>query len=163
MTDPTKNNKMVRVGFPFEHPHLVYFELFEGEHPSKKIYSIQRRDWESFVSQLGANQDPAYAFSVPESEYSKSRKSIEHLKVAPSPFLRAFMDARNINLPSHVYIQPYAFEFEALDQSTFDAWEDTATTIVEGEVHVVPDTQEPSSNKGKVLLAALVAAISLLK
>lgn len=188
MTDPTKNNKQVRVGFPWAGdaaPRLVYFELFEGEHPSKKIYSVQRNDWSNFMLTAFADRPgyPLAAWEVDEESYKEQANKLDHLRVKPTRALRAFMESRGIDLPEYVYVQPRAFEISrqgfyrhqpetiVVEPPLDDEWLEYYFDIVYDTVNfqfadgtqVEPDSTASKSNKGKVLLAALVAAISLLK
>lgn len=172
----TKNNRE-RVGYPFAHPRFVYFELFEGEHPSKKIYSIQQKDWLQFLNSLPYPGFEYAAWHIPSSLYKEQSGALDHLRVYPTNVLRQFMENRGITLPDAVYIQPRAYEIRTKDLQPEtitvyppldDEWEegyfDQVYDLVNFEfADGTPATTSSSSNKGKVLLAALVAAISLLK
>lgn len=172
----TKNNK-VRVGYPFAHPRFVYFELFEGEHPSKKIYSIQQKDWLQFLNSLPEPGFDYAAWYIPSSAYKEQGGALDHLKVYPTNALRQFMENRGITLPDAVYVQPRAYEirtndlqpetitvYPPLDDEWKEGYFDQVYDLVNFEfADGTPATTSSSSNKGKVLLAALVAAISLLK
>lgn len=174
-----EQNKNVRVGFPFEHPRLVYFELFEGEHPSKKIYSVQQNDWSNFMLTAFADRPgfPLAAWEVDEESYKVQANKLDHLRVKPTRALRAFMESRGIDLPEYVYVQPRAFEISrqgfyrhqpetiVVEPPLDDEWLEYYFDIVYDTVNFqfADGTQATAqkSNKGKVLLAALVA-LSLL-
>lgn len=181
-----KDGNKVYVGIPFVNPNFVYFELFEGEHPSNKIYSIQREDWWKFVNTVPY---PFYEFGawyVPSGEYQAQKNALSHLRVYPTNILRKFMEERGITLPESVYIQPRAYEIRKMNQQPDpiiayppydELGEDYRDVVYDianfkfvddggNEVSPSPDNNGSSdggNNKGKILLAALVAAISLFK
>lgn len=125
---------MARLNFGY--PDRVYFEIFAGEHPSEKIYSVQAKDWDEFVG------SDAPVAAVVLSDFNQSIGSTQdHTKVVPTIELVEFMQDRNIDLPDEIYIKADAF-----------SWQDN------GE-------QESSSKggNGKAILAAILAAVAFLK
>lgn len=120
----------------YGYPDRVYFEIFDGQHPAEKIYSVQVADWDSFV------QSEAPVAAVVQSDFNQAiSQTADHLKVNPTMELSEFMQDRNIDLPGEIYIKSEAF-----------TWQDN------GE-----QEQSSKGGKAKVILAAIVAAVALLK
>lgn len=126
-------------GYPFR----IYFELFAGEHPSEKIYSVQVNDWQAFV---GTDLPVAAVVQV---EDQALEDHIAHLKVVPTDLLVEFLESKGIEVPDEFYVQPLAFD-----------WSDSAE-YVEDEYYAEEEAPK-NSNKTKAILAALVAAVALL-
>lgn len=143
-------------------PNRTFFELYDGEHPSEKIYSVQVKDWEQFFStpiQKGSQenthieyvyQDTAAVVQVDLDQVMTNHES--HMQVEPTADLVAFMDSRGITLPDTIYVQPLAF-----------AWSRDGEFEVEEEmVEPQPDGGKEKGSKTKAIWAALVAALALL-
>ena len=143
-------------------PNRTFFELYAGEHPSEKIYSVQVKDWEQFFStpiQKGSQenthiesvyQDTAAVVQVDLDQVMTNHES--HMQVEPTADLVAFMDSRGITLPDTIYIQPLAF-----------AWSRDGEFEIEEDY--MDEPQPDSGNNGsktKAIWAALVAALALL-
>lgn len=114
-------------------PKGKYFELFAGEHPSEKIYSVQVKQWFNFFPDVPA----AVNVLVPEYPNGEDGKLYvayqenhvvmnwhgEHLRVRPSLALVGFMASRGIDLPEYVWINPYAFRWMiSKPQFVMDNW-----------------------------------------
>lgn len=148
-------------------PNRTFFEIYAGEHPSKKIYSVQVKDWEQFFSipiQKGSQenihteyiyQDRAAVAQVDLSQVMTNHKS--HMQVEPTADLVAFMNSRGISLPDTIYVQPLAF-----------AWSRDGEFEIEEDIDVVnpqpgepqPDSGEKNGSKTKAILAAIVAVLA---
>lgn len=87
---------MLNYGFP----DRTYFELFEGTHPSRKIYSVQVKEWEK--------EFPGAAAVVQVKE-QRLNDEIEHLRVEPTADLVEFLGKRGVDVSKDIYIQPLAF------------------------------------------------------
>lgn len=125
-------------------PNRVFFELYTGEHPSEKIYSVQVKDWNAIA------EDAAAVIQVDMDQKMTNHES--HMKVEPTADLIAFMDSRGITLPDTIYVQPLAF-----------AWSRDGEFEVEEEmVEPQPDGGKEKGSKTKAIWAALVAALALL-
>lgn len=125
-------------------PNRVFFELYTGEHPSEKIYSVQVKDWNAIA------EDAAAVIQVDMDQKMTNHES--HMKVEPTADLIAFMDSRGISLPDTIYVQPLAF-----------AWSRDGEFEVEEEmVEPQPDGGKEQGSKTKAILATLVAALALL-
>lgn len=122
----------VEFGFPFK----VFFELFAGEHPSDKIYSVQVKDWNILFKDRAAVE----MNSTPVGDIDGAK----HIAVKPTADLIDFFSYKGIQLPDKLYVV----------KSAFDWSED----VDEPEVPV-----KKNSNKSKILLAAIVAALSFIK
>lgn len=126
-------------------PNRVFFELYTGEHPSEKIYSVQVKDWVE-----SAGDSTAAVVQVDMDQKMTNHES--HMKVEPTADLVALMDSRGISLPDTIYVQPLAF-----------AWSRDGEFEVEEEmVEPQPDGGKEKGSKTKAIWAALVAALALL-
>lgn len=126
-------------------PNRTFFELYAGEHPSEKIYSVQVKDWVE-----SAGDSTAAVVQVDLDQVMTNHES--HMQVEPTADLVAFMDSRGITLPDTIYIQPLAF-----------AWSRDGEFEVEEEtVEPQPDGGKEKGSKTKAIWAALVAALALL-
>lgn len=126
-------------------PNRVFFELYAGEHPSEKIYSVQVKDWVE-----SAGDSTAAVVQVDLDQIMTNHES--HMQVEPTADLVAFMDSRGITLPDTIYIQPLAF-----------AWSRDGEFEVEEEmVEPQPDGGKEKGSKTKAIWAALVAVLAAL-
>lgn len=126
-------------------PNRVFFELYAGEHPSEKIYSVQVKDWVE-----SAGDSTAAVVQVDLDQVMTNHES--HMQVEPTADLVAFMDSRGMTLPDTIYVQPLAF-----------AWSRDGEFEVEEEmVEPQPDGGKEKGSKTKAIWAALVAALALL-
>lgn len=118
-------------------PVLNYFELFSGEHPSDKLYSVQVDEWL-----------PGAAAVINYDLSQKQANAKEHYRVTPTEELIEFLAYRGIEIPDEVYVQPIAFTF-----------------VDEEDMELVEPEQEKTNKHhiNKALLAAAIAVISLLK
>lgn len=128
-------------------PNRVFFEIYAGEHPSEKIYSVQVDHWQASVG------DVAAVVQVDLDQTMTNHQS--HMKVEPTADLIAFMDSRGISLPETIYIQPLAFAWSR--DGEFDVDENFEDTV-----EPQPDGGEENKSKTKAILATLVAALALL-
>lgn len=149
-------------------PNRTFFELYAGEHPSEKIYSVQVKDWIHYFEyehgrpasnptdkdgnpiKLREYEDRAAVVQVDMDQTMTNHES--HLKVEPTEDLVLFMQSRGIELPEIIYIQPLAF-----------AWSRDGEFEIEEDY--MDEPQPDSGNNGsktKAILAALVAALALL-
>lgn len=129
---------MIQAGIP----NRKYFEIFSGAHPSDKIYSVQVADWKY-------PDDIAAVLQVDMDQSLKNRES--HLRVEPTEELVRFMQARGIELPEEIWIQPLAFKW--LSDGEFE--------IIEEETVITPEQPTPSKSN-KTLWAMALAIVSLL-
>lgn len=126
-------------------PNRVFFELYAGEHPSEKIYSVQVKDWVE-----SAGDSTAAVVQVDLDQIMTNHES--HMQVEPTADLVAFMDSRGITLPDTIYVQPLAF-----------AWSRDGEFEVEEEmVEPQPDGGKEKGSKTKAIWAALVAVLAAL-
>lgn len=126
-------------------PNRTFFELYAGEHPSEKIYSVQVKDWVE-----SAGDSTAAVVQVDLDQIMTNHES--HMQVEPTADLVAFMDSRRISLPDTIYIQPLAF-----------AWSRDGEFEVEEEmVEPQPDGGKEKGSKTKAIWAALVAVLAAL-
>lgn len=114
----------------YGYPNLKYFEIFAGQHPSEKIYSVQVKEWN--------NKYPNCAAVIQTKEQELSDR-IEHLRVSPTDELVQLMSDKGIELPNEIYVHPVAYKW----------------------VEVVG--QKKNNFNTKMILAAIVAAVSFLK
>ena len=150
----------------FGFPSRTYFELFTGEHPSSKIYSVQVKDWrdafrkpvwDNLHHDINAKPD-RYVYEDRAAVIEVGNQSLEnkqqHLLVEPTADLVSFLANRGVTIPNRFYVQPLAFNWPSEDE-----------VVVENDVEVEDDTTPDVSvpkNNNKALLAAIIAAISLL-
>ena len=151
-------------------PSRTFFELFAGEHPSEKIYSVQVADWKKHFSQsklaqgqnvqhdvyetpdtVSVYNDTAAVVQVDMDQSLENRAS--HLKVEPTADLIDFLASRGVDVPDTLYVQPLAFAWSR--QGDFDVDEE----IVEITEEIKDDKQK---GKTTAIIAALVAALSFL-
>lgn len=126
-------------------PNRTFFELYAGEHPSEKIYSVQVKDWGE-----SAGDSTAAVVQVDLDQIMTNHES--HMQVEPTADLVAFMDSRGITLPDTIYVQPLAF-----------AWSRDGEFEVEEEmVEPQPDGGKEKGSKTKAIWAALVAVLAAL-
>lgn len=121
-------------------PNRVYFELYAGSHPSEKIYSVQVKDWKY----------PEDVAAVVQTEQQSLANRESHLKVEPTEELVRFMNARGIELPDEIWVQPLAYQ-----------WLDNDQIEVEEDV-VITEPQQKENTNNKSLLAMAIALVSLL-
>ena len=149
-------------------PDRTYFELFLGEHPSDKLYSVQVKDWNWFVEReyntpsklTDSDGNPVKireASEVPAvilTDVSQTLKTkADHLCVEPTEALAEFLFARGIKVPEVVYVQPLAFNW--LRDGDFEVEDVTVPTT--------PETKNSNnSSKSKSLIAIAIALVSLL-
>lgn len=153
---------MDNFGFPFR----TYFELFTGEHPSSKIYSVQVKDWRDAFSRpvwdnlhhgINAKLDRFVCkdrAAVIEVGNQSIKNKQQHLLVEPTADLVSFLADRGITIPNRFYVQPLAFNWSSEDEVVVE-------NAVEVEDDTTPDVSVPK-NKTKAILAAVVAALTLL-
>lgn len=144
------------------YPDRTYFELFSGAHPSKKIYSVQVKDWKERFSKPKYSKLQHEAYERPDilmyepvpavasEEPTRPMEKIDHLRVVPTDELIVFLRERGVELPDEIWVQPLAFDWEKSDEYTVEFG---------GEYDVLPPNK---SNKTKKLLALAVAIVSLL-
>lgn len=149
-------------------PKRTYFEIFRGEHPSDKIYSVQVADWKRFFEyDPSSNLKDADGNAIKTHEYKDTAAVVQvdldqkittradHLRVEPTADLVEFLAKRGIEVPDTIYVQPLAF-----------AWSRDGEFDVESEI--VSPTEKPKEEdkkqeyKNKALLALAVAIVSLL-
>lgn len=151
-------------------PSRTFFELFAGEHPSEKIYSVQVADWKKYFSKseiapgqdvqrdvydvhntISVYHDTAAVVQVDMDQSLENRAS--HLKVEPTADLIDFLVSRGVYVPDVIYVQPLAF-----------AWSRQGDFDVDEEIIEIPEEVKDDKQKGKTtaIIAALVAALSFL-
>lgn len=152
---------MLNYGFP----DRTYFELFEGTHPSRKIYSVQVNDWKKAFSKKEmfdrnhdmhlSNDEIVYKYedvaAVVQVEHQKLENKASHLLVEPTADLIKFLKDRGVNIKGDLYVQPLAFDWVSEDE----------VEEVNPDVPTPSDSEKKKSNT-KAIIAALIAAISLL-
>lgn len=153
-------------------PHRTFFELFVGEHPSDKIYSVQVAEWNDFVERLYDNDSPIRdandekvkvrdASDIPAVVNRDLNQSLtnraDHLRVEPTEALAEFLGNKGVEIPGYVYVQPLGFMWES------DGYEieNEVTDDIE-EIYQDEQEEDIKTNKNKAILAALIATIALL-
>lgn len=152
-------------------PNRVFFELYAGEHPSEKIYSVQVKDWIRYFEyehgRPASNLTDKDGNPIKLREYDDRAAVVQvdldqvmtnheiHMQVEPTADLIAFMGSRGISLPETIYIQPLAFAWSR--DGEFDVDEDFEDTV-----EPQPDGGKEKGSKTKAILATLVAALALL-
>lgn len=152
-------------------PSRTFFELFAGEHPSEKIYSVQVKDWIRYFEyehgrpasnptdkdgnpfKLREYDDRAAVVQVDMDQSLENRAS--HLKVEPTADLIDFLASRGVDVPDTLYVQPLAFAWSR--QGDFDVDEEIVKIPEESK-----DDKQKGNSKTKAIIAALVAALSFL-
>lgn len=158
--------------FDYGFPSRTFFELFAGEHPSEKIYSVQVADWKKYFSKserapgqnvqrdvydapntISVYHDTAAVVQVDMDQSLENRAS--HLKVEPTADLIDFLASRGVDIPDTLYVQPLAF-----------AWSRDGEFEVDEEIVEIPeevkDDKQKGNSKTTATIAALVAALSFL-
>ena len=113
----------------YGYPNLKYFEIFAGQHPSEKIYSVQVQEWNSKYPNCAA------VMQTKEQELTDRIKQ----RVTPTDELVQLMSDKGIELPNEIYVQPVAYKW----------------------IEMVG--QKKNNFNTKMILAAIVAAVSFLK
>lgn len=127
-------------------PNRIYFELFAGEHPSDKLYSVQVKDWEEFTN----SKDVAAVVNLDLDQKLENQSS--HLRVSPTVELVEFFQQRGWdNLPDELYVQKAAFEIVEGEVSEGDLDDDEYSDVHSG-----------NSNKHKAIIATILAALAFL-
>lgn len=151
-------------------PDRTFFELYAGEHPSEKIYSVQVADWKKYFSKseiapgqdvqrdvydvpktIRVYHDTAAVVQVDMDQSLENRAS--HLKVEPTADLIDFLASRGVDVPDTLYVQPLAF-----------AWSRDGEFEVDEEIVEIPEEIKDDKGNSKTIatIAALVAALSFL-
>lgn len=156
---------MLNYGFP----DRTYFELFEGTHPSRKIYSVQVKEWVKEFSKKEvfdrnhdmhlSNDEIVYKYedvaAVVQVEHQKLENEASHLLVEPTADLIKFLKDRGVVIKGDLYVQPLAFD-----------WVDDEKEIEEEFFVEIPDEPKKEvnqdKNKTKTIIAAAIAVLSLL-
>lgn len=143
-------------------PNRTYFELYVGEHPSEKIYSVQVKDWQKYFSKEKPLKNQEIYENKVERIYEETPAVVDinpnqtlkskeaHIWVSPTDELVKFMALKGIELPDELCVQPLAFD-----------WEDGECDIeIEDEITVTPVEKKKSNTK--TILAIALAVLSLL-
>lgn len=144
----------------FGYPDRTFFELFAGEHPSDKIYSVQVKDWKKyFLLKYADFEKPEYiptpaVVRVGDSMFIQENRE-QHLRVEPTAELIKFLDQRGVKIPSEIYVQPMGFAWDTQEVHSHDDFPG-------GDSHEKP-TKEEKSSQIKAILATIVAVVTLLK
>lgn len=153
-------------------PHRTFFELFVGDHPSDKIYSVQVAEWNNFVERLYDNDSPTRdangekikvrdASDIPAVVNRDLSQSLtnraDQLRVEPTEALAEFLGNRGIEIPGYVYVQPLGFMWESDSYEIDDEVTDDTEDIYQDE-----QEEDIKANKNKAMLATLIAVIALL-
>lgn len=147
------------------YPTRTFFELFDGQHYSNKIYSVQVEDWKYYFEHIFESEsnltdkdgkpvkirdydsDLYFAVANTNTQQTLSSKA-DHVQVIPSEYLISYLVYKGIELPEELWVMPLAFNWEA------------------GEVDIEEDIVEPEPEKkinSKTWLAIALAALSFLK
>lgn len=147
------------------YPSRTFFELFDGQHYSNKIYSVQVEDWKYYFEHIFEREsnltdkdgkpvkirdyDSDLYFAVANTNIQQTLSSkADHQQVIPSEYLISYLVYKGIELPEDLWVMPLAFNWEA------------------GEVDIEEDIVEPEPEKkinSKTWLAIALAALSFLK
>mgnify|MGYP006932842189 CR=1 FL=1 len=147
------------------YPTRTFFELFDGQHYSNKIYSVQVEDWKYYFEHIFEREsnltdkdgkpvkirdydsDLYFAVANTNTQHTLSSKA-DDVQVIPSEYLISYLVYKGIELPEELWVMPLAFNWEA------------------GEVDIEEDIPEPEPEKkinSKTWLAIALAALSFLK
>ena len=147
------------------YPSRTFFELFDGQHYSNKIYSVQVEDWKYYFEYIYMREsnltdkdgkpvkirdyDSDLYFAVANTNIQQTLSSkADHQQVIPSEYLISYLEYKGIELPEELWVMPLAFNWEA------------------GEVDIEEDIVEPEPEKkinSKTWLAIALAALSFLR
>ena len=130
----------------FGFPNRTYFELYTGTCSSDKIYSVQTKDFP---------KDIAAVVYYPEDNVNVDKlangaqKGKQHILVEYSADLTNLLESRGVKSNGASFVNPSAFAWLSADE-------------VEGDD--LQEDNQPTKNKSnkKVIIAALIAALSLL-
>lgn len=148
----------------FGYPDRTFFELFAGEHPSDKIYSVQVKDWKKYFLPKDADlETPEYiptpaVVRVGDSMFVMENRE-QHLRVEPTAELIEFLAAHGVQIPSEIYVQPMGFAWDAQEVYSHD---DFPGEDSHGTSKQKPNKEEKSSQI-KAILATIVAVVTFLK
>lgn len=171
------NYKMVR-GYGF--PDRTFFELYNGQcngRSADKLYSVQVADWEKFLSKRiidsgheiweTPNVEYKYTPTAAVVDIDVSDQSIkvgEHIRVVPTVALASFLESKGFGCPSEVWVNPDAFGWKEYGEYESETGDQFFPGKEDEPYNGGTENQSDKKNvNGKVVLAALVAAISLLK
>ena len=152
------------------YPTRTFFELFDGQHYSNKIYSVQVEDWKYYFEYIYKREsnltdkdgnpvklrdyDSDWYFAVANLNPQQGLSSkVDHVQVMPSGYLISYLAYKGISLPEDLWVMPLAFNWKAEE-------------IDMGEVDIEDDIVEPEPEKkinSKTWLAIALAALSFLK
>lgn len=136
-------------------PRATYFEIFSGEHYSRKLFSVQVKEFDQFCELHKGGQVADYTAVYAGNDLLSITNKQDHVKVELTQQLLDFMEMKYNRYirQKEVYVKPCAFEWANIATN-----EDVDLPELDTDVEV---EDENKSNK-KVLLALAVAAISLL-
>lgn len=132
----------------FGFPNRTYFELYTGTCSSDKIYSVQTKDFPKDIAAVVYYPEDNVNVDV-EKLANGAQKGKQHILVEYSADLSNLLESRGVKSNGASFVNPSAFAWFSADE-------------VEGD-DLQEDNQptETKSNK-KVIIAALIAALSLL-
>lgn len=132
-------------------PQMESFDVFESVQSDGNKISVNSKDWYDFASKNGggALNQP---FTMVGTDLQTETVQNDVVKVTPTALFRDFLADRNIEIPTEIYIRPSEYKFVLNDRIN--------PVFLEEDVK---NQQQVGSKKGKILLAALVAAVLLLK
>lgn len=132
----------------FGFPNRTYFELYTGTCSSDKIYSVQTKDFPKDIAAVVYYPEDNVNVDVKKLA-SGAQKGKQHILVEHSADLSNLLKSRGVKSNGSSFVNPSAFAWVNADE-------------VEGD-DLQEDNQptETKSNK-KVIIAALIAALSLL-
>lgn len=142
------------------YPDRTFFELFAGEHPSDKIYSVQVKDWKEYFTPKHANYEKPEYIPTPAvvrvgDDYFMMDDREQHLRVQPTAELVEFLAERGVELPGEIYVQPLGFAWDAQEVYTHEEFPAVNNNNCK--------TQEEKTSQSKAVLAGMVAVMALLK
>lgn len=121
-------------------PDRTFFELYDGAHSSEKLYSVQTRDLPSDTASLVYNPTDTVNTFLETNEDVKN----DHVFVELSADVLQLLQDRKVYTPVNAFVYKNAFKWIPLD---------------EVNVEVIPEKKKSNT---KAIIAALIAAISLL-
>ena len=132
----------------FGFPNRTYFELYTGTCSSDKIYSVQTKDFPKDIAAIVYYPEDNVNVDVKKLA-NGAPKGKQHVLVEYTADLSNLLESRGVKSNGASFVNPSAFEWVSADE-------------VEGD-DIQEDNQpiETKSNK-KVIIAALIAALSLL-
>lgn len=147
------------------YPTRTFFELFDGQHYSNKIYSVQVEDWKyyfEYIFERDSNltdkdgkpvklRDYAYwyyAVADIDTQQTLSSKA-DHVQVIPTEYLISYLAYKGIELPEELWVMPLAFN-----------WDPGVVDIK--EEYIIESEPEKKINS-KTWLAIALAALSFLR